>query len=90
MVLAVHVQEHARPKLAFGKRVVKVLNPQRLNEKETQTRFGAMLLDAVNEQIIGVQLMRHHDIIGSDHCAQYLSCAWFLSKKIPGPNAKSR
>ena len=87
MVLAVHVKEHPRPNLAFCQSVIKSLNPQRLNEKEIQTGFRAMLLDAVNEQVIGVQLMRHHDIIGSDHYVQYLSCSRLLSKRDSRPEA---
>ena len=87
MVLAVHIEKHPRPNLAFCQSVIKGLNPQRLNEKEIQTGFRAMLLDAVNEQVIGVQLMRHHDIIGSDHYVQYLSCSRLLSKRDSRPEA---
>src|SRR5438552_1739267 len=82
MMFAVHVQEHLRPKLPFGHGIVKRLNPQRLNQKEVQTRFRAMLLNPVNEKIIRVQLMRHYHIIRSDHCAQL--------SFLPAPSVKNR
>ena len=73
VMFAVHVEQCARPDSALGKQIAERLHPNRFDEEEIQARFGAMLLDAMNEQIIRVQLMGHHQVINPRHHSEYLA-----------------
>src|SRR5205823_3541760 len=73
MMLAVHVEQCPRPDFAFGELVAERLHPERFNQEEVETQLGAMLLHAMDEQIIRVQLVRHHQIINPRHARQYLA-----------------
>src|SRR5262249_312721 len=46
---------------------VKRLNPERLDQEKIEFSFGAMALDAMDEQVIRIQLMGHHQVINALH-----------------------
>jgi hypothetical protein len=73
MMFAVHVEQRAGPELAFGKQIAERLDPDRFHEEKVQSLLGAMLLDSMDEQIIRVQLVRHHQIINARHGSEYLA-----------------
>ena len=70
-LLAEHVQQHARPKPARVQLFVEQLHPERLHQEEIQPGGGALLLDAVDEVIIRVQLVGHDEIINAYHAPHY-------------------
>ena len=59
MMLAVHVEQHPGPDFILGVILVKPLDPERFDEEEIQADLGAVLLDPMNEKIIGIQLVGH-------------------------------
>jgi hypothetical protein len=73
VMFAVHVEQHARPDPAFGKQIAKWLHPHRFDEEKVQAPLGAMPLDAMNEQIIRVQLVGHYHVINPRHGNEYLA-----------------
>src|SRR6266498_6138419 len=79
MMLAVHVEEHARPDSAFGIQVAERLHPDRFDEEKIESLLGAMLLHAMNEQIVRIQLVGHHQIINPRHASQYFAGKPWLS-----------
>ena len=78
-MLAVHVEQRARPDFALGELVAERLDPERFDEEKVQSEFGATLLHAMDEQIVRVQLVRHHQIINPRHARQYLAGKRWLS-----------
>jgi hypothetical protein len=46
---------------------VELIHPQRLDQEEIQVSFGAMELDPMDEDIIGVQLVGHDEIVNPSH-----------------------
>ncbi len=78
-MFAVHVEQRARPNLAFGIEIAEGLHPDRLDKEKVQSLLGAVLLDAMNEQIVRVQLMGHHQIINPRHGSEYLAGMRWLS-----------
>ena len=90
MMLAVHVEQCPRPDFAFGELVAERLHPERFDEEEVETQLGAMLLHAMDEQIIRVQLVRHHQVINPRHARQYLAEKHRLSMASPVESIQSR
>ena len=79
VMFTVHVEQRARPDLAFGKEIAERLHPDRFDEEKVQPLLGAMLLDAMNEQIIRVQLVGHHQVVNPRHGSEYLAGMRWLS-----------
>ena len=67
MMFTVHIQQHSWPNMPFSQSLVETVDPERLHQKEIQPRLGSMLLDTMDEEVIGVQFVRHHKIINSKH-----------------------
>ena len=67
VMFAVHVQQHARPDFAQLVEDAERLDPERFDEEKIQPALGAMLLDAMDEKIIRIQLVGHHQVIGPGH-----------------------
>ena len=67
MMLAVHVQEHTGPDAALLELIEERVNPGGFDEEKIQPGFGAQALDGVDEKIIRVQLVGHHQIIDARH-----------------------
>ena len=64
-MLAVHVEQCARPDFAGLERFMEWLDPKRFHEEKIQASLGALSLDAVDEIIIRIQLVRHYEVIGA-------------------------
>jgi len=79
MMLAVHIQDDSRPNLSQLQSHVKRLDPAGLNQKKIQSGLGTMPLDAMDEEIIRIQLMRHRQVINARHRLNYLSSVCRLS-----------
>ena len=67
MMLAVHVQQHARPDSAGLKVFIEQLDPGRFDEEEVQPRLGTQALDLVDEVVICVQRVRHREVVDPSH-----------------------
>src|SRR5262245_48015780 len=65
MMFAVHVEQRARPDLAVLEGFMEWLNPKRFDQEKIQACLGALALNAVDEVIIRIQLVRHHEVIGA-------------------------
>src|SRR2546428_1678496 len=72
VMFAVHIEQHPRPNLAELHIKMKGLHPKWFDQKEIQVGLCAMPLDAVDEKIIRIQLMRHGQIIYPLHSLNYL------------------
>ena len=59
MVLAVHVEQSARPDFVAFEGFEERTDPEWFDEKEIEAFFGAAALDAMDEKSVGIQLMRH-------------------------------
>src|SRR5690242_1596210 len=79
MMLAVHVEQRPRPDLALGQLIAKRFDPERFDEKKVQAQFRAMLLDAMDEQVIRVQLVGHHQVVNPRHAGEYSTGKQWLS-----------
>src|SRR5262245_40023491 len=71
VMLAVHIQQCPGPDLSPIYLLEEMLHPKWLHQKKVQLRLSAVLLHAVNEKIVRVQLVGHHQIINSRHGANY-------------------
>jgi len=67
MVLAVHVEQDPRPDPAFFEGIVEAIHPQRLDEKEIEPRSDRIFLDFMDEKVIRIQFMGHHQIVNARH-----------------------
>src|SRR4051812_25243796 len=90
VVLAMEIQEDSCPNLAFGEGFVELLDPRGLDEKEVEAEFGAMLLDAVNKEIIRIEFVGHHHVIGPDHSGTIFVRSRFCQKEIGGKKRRKR
>ena len=59
MMLAMHVQQRARPDIIAFEGFEKSADPEWFDEEEIEAFFGAAALDAMDEKSVGIQLMRH-------------------------------
>src|SRR2546425_9867971 len=89
-MLGAPVQQPGCPFPALGQLITERFHPERLNQKKIQPPLGATLLHAVNEEVIRVQLVRHHQVIPSRHTTHYsgrtlrLSILSCVSGQAPG------
>ena len=79
VMLAVHVQQHPDPDFATLEVFPETFDPERLDQEKVHPLLRAMLLDAVNEKIIRVELVRHHEVVNPGHAKDYLAAACRLS-----------
>jgi hypothetical protein len=87
VMLAVHVEQHANADLSLGELLEERLDPLRLGEKEIESVSGAFLLHAVNEKIIRVQPVGHHEVVAPRH-GQRLSARARGGASPPWRNAR--
>jgi hypothetical protein len=59
VVLAVHVQQGARPDVVALEGFEERADPDWFNEEKIKALLGAAALDAMDKKSIGIQLMRH-------------------------------
>ena len=64
MMFTVHVEEHPGPELAALELVQERFHPKRFDEEEIQTTIRAGPLDAMDEPVIRIELVRHHQVVG--------------------------
>ena len=67
VVLAVHVQQDTSPDLATFHFLTEQVHPLWVDQKEIQTKARGMVLDAMNEKIIGVQRVCHYQVVNPSH-----------------------
>jgi len=63
MVFAVHVQQNTRPEFPFLKLLKERFDPKRFDQEKSPSSFGAMPLNPMNKEVIGIQLVRHDEVV---------------------------